>query len=117
MSSFKIIYDKLKLDGLNPYPPGSHKGLCDKPYCVILEATVVPSLNSNKLGQAVVEIIVYVPLNSYVKLKEFADSIKASLSSLDFLRKTGFESVVIVDDSKNAYSFSIEYSIFKRLEE
>ena len=31
---WKVIFDKLREKNLNPYFPGQHEGLCDKPYCV-----------------------------------------------------------------------------------
>lgn len=113
---WKTIYDKLKEKGLNPYAPGQHEGLCDKPYCVVKEGTQIPSIQSNRLGQRVVDIIVFVPIASYIALEPYMEKIRSALKELDFLRKTGFESPAITDDDKKAYTTSIEYVLQKKLE-
>jgi len=38
------------------------------------------------------------------------------MKELDFLRKTGNETPIIIDDTKKAYTTSIEYQIIKKLE-
>lgn len=113
---WKIIYDKLKQKGLSPYAPGQHSGLCLTPYCVIKEGTQMPSLQSNKLGQKVIDIIIFVPVNSYIALDPYVKSIRSALKELPYLRKTGFETPAITDDDKKAHTMSIEYTIIKKLE-
>ena len=113
---FKIIYDKLKEKGLSPYPPGKHEGLCVTPYCVVKEGTQIPSIQSNRLGQKVIDIIVFVPAASYIGLDPYVKSIRAALKELPYLRKTGFETPAIPDDDKKAHTMSIEYTIIKKLE-
>lgn len=113
---WKIIFDKLREKDLNPYPPGKHEGICKEPYCVVKEGSQIPSLQSNRLGQRVVDIIIFVPLNSYVALEPYAKKIKEALKELPNLRKTGSETPVITDDGKEAYTTSIEYVIQKKLE-
>lgn len=113
---WKIIFDKLEEEGLNPYAPGQHEGLCKKPYCVIKEGTQIPSLQSNRLGQKTIDIIVFVPINSYLSLEPYMKSIRAALKGLPNLRKTGFETPAIPDNDKKAYTASIEYVIMKKLE-
>lgn len=113
---WKVIFDKLREKGLNPYPPGQHQGLCDKPYCVVKEGNQIPSLQSNKLGQRVVDIIVFVPIASYISLEPYMKNIRCTLKELSNLRKTGFETPAVTDDDKKAYTTSIEYVITKKLE-
>ncbi|WP_313758562.1 hypothetical protein [Tissierella sp.] len=72
------IYTKLKENNLNPYPPGKHKGLCEEPYVVIKEGTQIPSINSNRLGQKVIDIIVFVPLDSYIAVDIYVKKIRAA---------------------------------------
>ena len=113
---FKVIFDKLKEKNINPYAPGKHKGLCDKPFCVILEGSQVSSINTNQVGQQRIDIIVFVPLESYIRLKEYKASIRSAMKELKSIRKTGFETSTITDDDKQAYTMSIEYVIQKKLE-
>lgn len=112
----KRIYTKLKLRNLNPYFIGQHEGECEKPFLVIKEGNQIPSIQSNKTGQKIIDIIVFVPLNSYIALDPYMKDIRLALKELNCLRKTGLETPAIVDDDKKAYTTSIEYIIQKKLE-
>ncbi|HHV39114.1 MAG TPA: hypothetical protein GXX70_06470 [Tepidimicrobium sp.] len=113
---WKVIFDKLKEKNLNPFPPGQHKGICEEKYCIIKENNQVPYFNTNRLGYKLIDIILFVPLNSYIQVKPYAVEIRAAMKELENLRKTGNETPVIVDDKKEAYTMSIEYIIQKKLE-
>ena len=113
---WKIIYDKLRENNLNPYAPGQHKGFCFKPYCIIKEGLQMPSIQSNKVVQKTIDIIVFVPIRSYKEIEPYVNKIRLVLKELKFLRKTGFESPIITDDEKKAYTMSIEYVLQKKLE-
>lgn len=113
---WKVIFDKLKEKGLNPYPPGKHKGVCNERYCVVKENSQVPYFNSNKLGYRLIDIILFVPLNSYTQVEPYINEVREAMKELAFLRKTGNETPIITDDDKKAFTTSIEYQIIKKLE-
>ena len=113
---WKTIFDQLKDKGLNPYPIGQHQGLCTERYCVIKENSQVPYFNSHRLGYKTIDIILFVPLNSYIAVEPYVKEIRAVMKELTNLRKTGNETPVITDDTKKAYTSSIEYQIIKKLE-
>lgn len=113
---WKTIYDKLKAKGLNPYPPGIHKGLCTANYCVVKEGNQIPSINSNQIGQSVMDIILFIPYSNYPALDLYKKSIRTALAEIPNLRKTGFETTVIADNDKEAMTMSIEYVILRKLE-
>lgn len=110
------IYTKLKNKNLNPYFKGQHKGLCKESFVVVGEGSQIPNINSNVIGQKIIDIIIMVPVNSYISVKPYADDIRNALKELKYLRKTGTETPVIVDDEKKAYTMSIEYVLQKKLE-
>lgn len=110
------IYLKLQEKGLNPYAPGRHQGECKERYCVIRENSQVPFFHSRRVGYSVIDIIVFVPLASYIKMEPYMREIRAAMKELPNLRKTGNETPVIVDDEVKAYTTSIEYQIIKTLE-
>lgn len=110
------IFNKLKEKNLNPYPPGKHEGLCKQPYCVVKEGNQIPSIQSNRLGQKKIDIIVFVPLSSYLALEPYMKQIRSALKELPNLRKTGNETPAVPDDIKEAYTASIEYTVIKKLE-
>lgn len=112
----KLIYDILKNRHLRPYFIGQHRGECEEPIVIIKEGTQIPTLHSNRLGQKVIDIILMVPLRSYINLDPYSDKVKEALAEIDYLRKTGTETPTIVDDDKKAYTKSIEYVLIKKLE-
>lgn len=113
---WRTIFNKLRDKGLNPYPPGQHEGLCEKRYCVVKENTQVSFFNSNKTGYRSIDIILFVPLNSYIQVEPYAQEIRSAIKEITSLRKTGYESPIIPDNDKKAYTTSIEYQILKKLE-
>ena len=113
---WQTIYTELIKKGLNAYAPGQHEGLCTERYCVVLEGSQVPYFRSYRTGYQLIDIILFVPLASYIQVKPYAEEIKAALRELPFLRKTGNETPVITDDQVKAYTTSIEYQIIKKLE-
>lgn len=110
------IYNHLKEKGLNPYLIGQHKGVCEEPFVIIREGTQMPSFRSRRVGQKVIDIILFGPINSYVVLIPYRENIIEALKELKCLRKTGTETQTIVDDDKKAYTTSIEYILIKKLE-
>lgn len=113
----KYIYNKLNIAGLNPYFIGQHKGICEERFLIVKEGIQMPALYTNKVGQAAIDIIVFVPEESYIKLKEYKQEIKDTLKQeSNYLRNTGFETETITDEEKKAYTMSIEYVIQKKLE-
>jgi len=113
---WKKVFNKLKENNLNPYPPGKHEGLCLERYCVVREGSQVPYFHSRHIGYSIIDIILFVPISSYVEIEPYASEIRIALKELNFLRKTGNETPVITDDEKEAYTMSIEYQIIKKLE-
>lgn len=111
-----VIFDKLKKKGLNPYPPGKHTGICETKYVVVKEQTQSAFFNNSKVGYRLVDLILFVPIASYVQVKLYADSIKAAMKELPWIRATGNETPIIPDDEVQAYTTSIEYQILKKLE-
>lgn len=112
----KTIYNHLKINNLNPYFIGQHKGECEESFVIIREGTQIPSINSSRIGQKIIDIIIFVPINSYVAIEPYVKKIKTALRELSYLRKTGLETPVITDDEKKAYTTSIQYVIQKKLE-
>lgn len=111
------IYDKLEEEGLNPCFPGQHNGLCREPYVVILHGGIIPSLSSRMVGQELIELLIYYPVqDGFVGFDNHVSIVKGGVSSLSFLRKTSNEGQVVVDNDKEAYTKSVEYVMQKKLE-
>lgn len=110
------IYDHLKDKDLNPYFIGQHSGECKERFCIVREGSQMASISSNKVGYRVIDVILFVPLNSYIQVDPYIKELRAAMKELSYLRKTGTETPAIVDDEKQAYTASIEYQLFKKLE-
>ncbi len=113
---WQAIFTHLTNKGLSPHAPGQHKGECKSNFCIVREGTCIPSFLTNKLGQQIIDIILFVPVNSYIAMAPYAKDIREALQELKYLRKTGTETPIIPDDEKKAYTMSIEYVIQKKLE-
>ena len=110
------IFDKLRDKGLNPYPIGKHIGECKERYCVIKEQTQSAYFNARRLGYRTIDIIVFVPMASYIAVAPYVAEIKAAMKELPALRYTGTETPIITDDERKAYTTSLVYQVMKRLE-
>ena len=107
------IYTQLKTSNLNSYWPGQHQGLCDKRYCVVKENIQVAFPNT-RVGYRLLDIIVFVPISSYVQVAPYVREIKAALK--EFPLWYAGETPIIPDDEKKAYTTSIQYQILKKME-
>lgn len=110
------IYTKLKANGVDVYFPGQHKGICASPYTVIRKDAQLTFAGSNKLGQRIVDIMIYCPVRSYKAAEDYVNEIRKLMEGFEFLRKTGFETPWMVEDDIEAYSTSLQYTIIKELE-
>lgn len=113
---YKEIYLKLKEKNLNPYHIGKHEGKCRERYCVVKEGTQIPNIRSNRLGVKRIDVILFVPIGSYIAVEDYSREVRKAMRELKFLRKTGMETPIIIDDEKKAYTMSIEYVLQKKLE-
>lgn len=128
-TNLEYLYFHLKDKNLNPYFIGQHKGLADKEYLVIKKSNIIPWSDGGRLNQQIIDIILFTPANSYIKLdkqykrviaaiKEFNDKSPFEadgeiVNHRNWLRKTGAEGPDVIDDDKKAYTRSIEYIIQK----
>lgn len=109
------VYEHLRDERIQVYFIGQHEGRVEKPHVTLRDGGQVPNVSTNRLGQQIVDVIILVPVGSYVQLESFKEQVKAVMAKLDWSRKTGTETPPIVDDTKKAYTASIEYIIQKTL--
>ena len=108
-------YLHLKSKGINVYSPGQHKGLCTESYVVLRDGGGDSFAGTNKVGYSILDVIIYHPNNRDSSLGSYKKEVKKHLEEVKGLKKTGFETPVVMDDDKQAYTTSIEYQILKRL--
>lgn len=112
----KKIFNKLQEKNLNPFFPGQHQGECTEPYTVIREGTQIPSPSGRKQGTLSMDIILFTPEESYLEMGKYRSKVRRALLEVEGLRKTGIETPTITEDDKKAYTSSMEYAIYKKLE-
>ncbi|WP_052045129.1 hypothetical protein [Caloranaerobacter azorensis] len=115
MYPWQEIMLNLKNDGFEVYPPGIKRGNCESPYVVVKDDIQSPIAGTNKIGYKIIDLIIFYPLNRYSEIENYKRQIKSSMDKLKFIRKTGNETPVIIDDDRKAYTTSIEYIVYKKI--
>ena len=106
----------LKSKGIDVYSPGQHKGKCTSSYTVVKNTGIVGFEGSNQIGSQTLDVIIYCPRSNYSDIEPYTVQIQNFLSGLKgYIRSTGNITPVILDDSVNGYTQSIEYQTFQRL--
>ena len=115
MNIWEIIQKKFEENGIDAYPPATHKGECKKEYVVIKQS------GSSQLGNNSSEIVyfdfmIYVPSNKYQTLDEFEKKVKNVIDTqlYPMLMPTGNNTPDFYDDEKKAHMRSFMYRIVRR---
>ena len=110
------VFLHLKSKGIDVYSPGQHKGKCTSSYTVVKNTGIVGFEGSNQIGSQTLDVIIYCPRSNYSDIEPYTVQIQNFLSGLKgYIRSTGNITPVILDDSVNGYTQSIEYQTFQRL--
>ena len=108
---FKRIYRRLREAGFEAYSAGQHSGMCRAPYVVIKDGGQ-RAFNAALLC-SVVEILAYFPAERFSEMEEYVRGVKEALAGLDFLKATGDETPVFLDERKRAYTTGVKYQYYK----
>lgn len=101
--------DKLIANGIEVYPPATHKGEVTKPYCVVKDEGGV-KLGRFSTQQRYYSLYCYVPYDKYTELQDFVEKCKAAVEELvPMIMPTGQETPSVLDPSSNSYVISVEY--------
>lgn len=106
---FEKIYKKLKEKNIEAYSIGQHKGKCEKAFVVIKEYEPIEVVGRNYYNN-VVNLMCFYPIGSYSKVKEFKSSIVEAMEELKEFDREMLGNPIMVDDSKEAYLFTLQYN-------
>ena len=109
---WKRIFRHLVSEGFDVYPPGKHEGECSSYYLVLNDG------GSGKViggGYKLFNISLYVPLNEYSEIEGYANHIKRSMKKLLFLRHSGNDTPIIINEKFKAHEQTLEYIVMKRM--
>lgn len=112
---WSTVYLHLKSYDIDVYSPGQKTGTCDSKYVVVRDAGQNSMAETRKLGYSIIDLILFVPLTQYSQIEGYKEEIKSYMKELDSIKATGLETPVMIDESVNGYTVSVEYQILKRL--
>lgn len=101
---WQIIFDVLKENGFDVYPPATHEGECKSPYIVLKQDGATQILNYSS-ETVYYRFLLYVPRNMYSYLsvfeKEVKDCINENLTPM--IMPSGQTETDFYDDNLNAH--------------
>lgn len=112
---FVKVFTHLQDKEIKVYSPGHHEGLCKESYVVLQDSGTNAFAGTNKLGFSVLDVIIYHPMNKYSTLFNYVKEVKEYIKEVKDLRYGGYESPVLLDSEKQAYTTSIQYQVQKKL--
>lgn len=109
--TYEVAFKCLKDAGFDVYPPQTKRGKCLKPY-IVLKDSGAQQFSTFSSAVELLDVMIYVPLESYSKLFDVKRDVMAALRELSpMLQSTFYESTSFYDDSVSAHMLSIEYQI------
>ncbi|MBV4441152.1 hypothetical protein [Clostridium tyrobutyricum] len=110
------VFLLLKSKGVDVYSPAQHEGKCTSSYIVLKNTGTMGFQGSNQIGSQTLDIIIYCPKTNYSNIEPYTIQIQDFLSELkDYIRPTGNITPVVLDDTVNGYTQTVEYQTFQRL--
>ena len=104
------IFDALKQNGIDVYPPASKHGECTKEYAVVKNDGSSQYQQTSSEAQYY-SILLYVPKDRYAVLEKYKQKVKeiVSLQLYPMLMPTGLETPDYYDDTVKAHMVSVQY--------
>ena len=109
MSIYEKVFDNIKQNNIDVYPPNAHKGEVKNKYVVLTDGGRTQT--SNFTSQTVLlDVLIYVPANRFTDLDTFADEVKKHVDELyPLVIPTGYETPAFYDDTIKGWMKSVEY--------
>lgn len=108
------LQEFLTRNGIEAYFPGQKKDVCKSEYVVVKNDGL--SSESNKLGRGYIDLLFFVPISHYTKCGPYKKKVMSLVKEFGKLRYAGNETGIVTDDDKKAYTFSVLYEVYKKLE-
>ena len=109
MSVYEKVFDKIKENNIDVYPPNIHKGKVNSNYIVLLDGGRIQA--SKFTSQTVLlDVLVYVPAHRFTDLDLFASQVKSIIDGLyPLVIPTGNETAAFYEESIEGWMKSVEY--------
>ena len=110
---FKSIYDHLKENGIDVYPPAVYSGPCKKPYVVVRRGICSLNIDMNRQEY---ELLIYIPYGKYATLEGYVEDVQGHMNTLyPELKLIDYGDPVYPDDDRKAYMTTLTYAVKKPL--
>lgn len=108
------IFNHLKQQGIDVYPPATHQGECKSRYAVLKESGS-SQFNTFSTEVQYYNLLCYVPKDEYTSLKRFVKECEGIMGGLaPMIMPTGLKTPDFYDDSIKAHMVSIQYRNYVR---
>ena len=109
MSVYEKVFDKIKENNIDVYPPNVHKGKVNSNYIVLLDGGRARA--STFTSQTVLlDVLVYVPEHRFTDLDLLSSKVKNIVDGLyPLVIPTGNETAAFYDESIEGWMKSVEY--------
>ena len=109
MSVYEKVFDKIKENNIDVYPPNVHKGKVNSNYIVLLDGgrTRASTFTSQTV---LLDVLIYVPGHRFTDLDLFSSKVKSIIDGLyPLVISTGNETSAFYDESIEGWMKSVEY--------
>ena len=113
-SRWADIFNHLKQEGFEVYPPATKRGECKKPYIVVkyqgkMELTEISS------NVVTYDILLYVPRNCYSEIEDRVRELEISMDKMfPLIRPTHFTTEPYYDDDVKGWMTSTQYENYQK---
>lgn len=109
MSVYEKVFDKLKENNIDVYPPAIHKGEVKSNYAVLKKTSKIRA--STFSSQTVlIDVLCYAPGTRYTDLDDYVENVKSVLKEMfPQIVPTGNETEPFYDDTVKGWMSSVEY--------
>lgn len=115
LTRWQDIFNHLKNEGFDVYPPATHKGECISKY-IVLKSTSKNRINNLSSVSQQYDLLLYVPKNEYSKLEEFVNGVESSMKKLEPMIKPLYsQTSPYYDDSIKGHMVSIQYKNSRKI--
>lgn len=114
-SVYQNMFDVLKANGFEVYPPATKKGECERPY-IVLKGGGSSQTSDFTSRMVYIRILLYVPQNEFSKLDKFEKDVKKVIDEQIYplVKYTGQNEPDFFDDNINGHLRAMMYRYNER---
>lgn len=116
MSRWNDIFEHLKSEGFEVYPPATKKGECTFPYIVLKHGGLFDTNEVSSVYE-VYNLLLYIPVGHYSTLFDYKENVKDCMRKLfPMIRSLDDETEPYLDDDVKGYMIQLKYANYRKKE-